>query len=114
MKTIPIFRRGFDNSLQRRSETSRSRKRGRSRVSNLASVSLAISREQRHPSNAMNSHSINISILLALALSTAALAQNPALPSSRRPLAPPPQVAERPRYADSLAADPDLELTPEE
>ena len=53
-------------------------------------------------------------IACGFASSAAAQTPRPNPPSSRRPAVDPPAIADRPRYAESLAADEDLELTPEE
>jgi S1-C subfamily serine protease len=57
-----------------------------------------------------------IATIIACGLASSTAAQTPRLnsPSSRRSTGTDPQVADRPRYAESLAADEDLELTPEE
>jgi S1-C subfamily serine protease len=57
-----------------------------------------------------------ITTIIACGFASNAVAQTPRLspPSSRRPAVDSPQIADRPRYAESLAADEDLELTPEE
>jgi S1-C subfamily serine protease len=56
-----------------------------------------------------------LATIIACGLACSAAAQTPRLnpPSSRRPTVVP-QFADRPRYDESLAADEDLELTPEE
>lgn len=61
----------------------------------------------------MRSMNSKFAIVLLLLGANLALAQVPNV-SSRRPAAPAPQIADRPRYADSLASDEDLLLTAEE